>query len=331
MWMALAGLLVATTGCGSGGGGAAGSASEGASAGGASADSAATPVRADTVAVRNLEQVVTAPGQTQALRETRVRAPFTGRLVELRVTDGDRVRSGDTLGTVVSRNSEAALEGARAMVASAATSEDSADARRALELARSGLVRAPLLAPAAGVVLSHAASAGDLVDQGETLVVIADRSSIVFMAQLSQSDVPKVRAGQRAEIELAAAPKTLAATVHDVLPAASSGTLSAPVRLDFTSGRAPVATGLFGQVTIVVAVRKKVTVVPAAAVLRNDVYGTERVATIAGGRAIWIPVRTGFRRGDTVQIVSPHLVAGTRVIVSGQVGLPDSTRVRIQP
>jgi RND family efflux transporter MFP subunit len=298
---------------------------------GTAADSAATPVQVDTVAVRDMEETVGAPGETRALRETRVRAPFTGRLTTLSVMDGDRVRAGDTLGAVVSRNSEAALEGARAMLADATTSGDSADAGRALELARTALVRRVLRAPATGVVLSHAASAGDLVDQGETLVTIADRSSIVFVAQLAQSDVPKVRRGQTARIRLTAAPKPLAGTVHDILAAASSGTLSVPVRIDFADGGAPVATGLFGQATLVVGLRKRVTVVPAAAVLRDDVYGTTKVATVSGGRAIWVRVRTGLQRGDTVQIVSPRLSIGSRVIVSGQVGLPDSTRVRIQP
>ncbi len=326
------GLVASGVGACGGGGGASASASAGTPPpAGAAADSSATPVQVDTVAVRDLEEVVEAPGETRAIRETRVRAPFTGRLTSLSVTDGDPVKAGATLGTVVSRNSEAALDGARAMLADATTPGDSADAKRALELARSGIVSHALQAPASGVVLSHAASAGDLVDQGETVVTIADRSSIVFMAQLAQSDVPKVRKGQTARIELTAAPKPLAGTVHDILPAASSGTLSAPVRIDFIRGRAPVATGLFGQATIVVAVRKRVTVVPAAAVLRDDVYGTTKVAVVSDGRAIWVPVRTGLQRGDTVQIVSPHLAAGSRVVVSGQVGLPDSTRVRIQP
>ncbi len=328
------GLLVLLAACGGGGGtsGATDSVSAGTpSAMETKADSSGTPVQVDTVAVRDLEATVQAPGETQALRETRVRVPFTGRLTSLSVTDGDRVSAGEALGTVVSRNSEAALEGARAMLADARTSGDSADAERALELARAGLVQGTLRAPAAGVVLSHSASAGDLVDLGETLVTIADRSSIVFVAQLAQADVPKVRKGQSARIQLTAAPQALTGTVHDILPAASSGTLSAPVRIDFARGRAPVATGLFGQVTVVVGVRKHVTVVPAAAVLRDDVYGTTRVAVVSGGRAIWVQVRTGLERGDTVQIVSPHLEAGSPVIVSGQVGLPDSTRVRIQP
>jgi multidrug efflux pump subunit AcrA (membrane-fusion protein) len=60
-----------------------------------------------------LSEVVTGPGHTAALSQQKVRAPFAGTLVELRVTDGDTVRRGQVLGTIVSRESEAALAGAR--------------------------------------------------------------------------------------------------------------------------------------------------------------------------------------------------------------------------
>lgn len=315
-----------------------GTGSDGASAGGRSAgndastaDMAGTPVRVDTVYVTDLAETVHAPGQTTALRQARVRSPFAGRLLSLRATDGEPVRAGDTLGTVTSLSSEAALEGAQTMLADAANREDSADARRALELARAGLVRRPLIAQASGVVLSHAAAPGDLIDQGETVLTIADRFAISFVARVSQPDVPRIAPGQRASVALSAVTEPLTGTVRGVLPSASSETLSAPVRIDFTSGRPPTATGLFGQAAIVVEVRRSVTALPAAAILRDDVYGTSRVATVSAGRATWVEVETGLQNGDTVQIVSPRLPHGTRVIVSGQVGLPDSTRVRIQP
>ena len=95
-----------------------------------------------------------------------MRAPFTGTLVALRVADGDGVARGEEIAALVSRNSAAALAGARAMLDAASTAADSGDAHRALELAQRGLVQAPLRAPEGGVVLSHAANEGDLVNEG---------------------------------------------------------------------------------------------------------------------------------------------------------------------
>lgn len=327
----VAALVGTLAGCGASGEPAKGGAGSGGTSVTTAASAAATPVQVDTVRVGDLQEVVDAPGETRSLRQIRVRAPFTGRLATLSVADGDRVRAGESLAAVVSRNSEAALEGARSMLAEASSARDSADAERALQLAKQSLVRRMLTAPATGIVLSHAANAGDLVDEGETVLTLADRSSIVFIGQLAQRDVPRVSAGQKASVRLTAVSDPLPGKVHGVLPDASSTTLSAPLRIDFLSDRAPAATGLFGSVRIVVGVRKDATLVPAAAVLRDDVTGTTKIAVVADGRAVWKEVRTGLQHGDTVQILSPSLTPGTRLIVSGQVGLPDSSRVRIQP
>jgi len=293
---------------------------------------AAVPVRTARVARTTLEQIVSGPGRTEALRQVRVRAPFTGTLVVLRVVDGDPVAAGAEIAALVSRNSAAALAGARAMLEAARTAADSGDARRALELAQRSLVRAPLRAPEAGVVISHAANEGDLVNEGDDIVTIAARGSVVFVAQIVQSELAHVRPGQAASLELAARPRPLRGAVHGILPAASSENLSAPVRIDFAAGPEPVALGLFGTARITVGRRNDALVVPAAAVLRDDVYGTSRVAVVLpDGTARWVQVTPGIEQGAAVEITAPALAVGTPVIVAGQVGLPDGARVQAQP
>ncbi|MEJ2679751.1 MAG: efflux RND transporter periplasmic adaptor subunit [Gemmatimonadota bacterium] len=291
----------------------------------------AVPVRVDTVAMENLDVVVTAPGRTEALRQDRVRAPFPARLVSLRVTDGDRVKAGEVVAEVESKNSEAALRGARQMLASARTAQDSADAHRAVELAQRGLVRQALRAPTAGVVLSHAAETGDYVDEGEVLVTIAEAGAVYFDAQVSQSDVARIRPGQHATIDMPAAGGPVTAVVHGVLPSASSENLSAPVRLDFQPAHPGLSVGLFGTAHIVVAQRKDAIVVPAASVLRDDVTGVSRIAEIRpDGTAHWVVVQTGVQQGTRVEILSPRLAPGTRVVTDGQVGLPEGAKVQVE-
>jgi multidrug efflux pump subunit AcrA (membrane-fusion protein) len=293
---------------------------------------AAVPVRVAEVIDTTLTEIVTGPGRTQALRQMRVRAPFAGTLVSLRVADGDVVTAGQVVATMVSRNSAAARTGARAMLEAARTPEESSDARRALALAVQNLVEAPLRAPDNGVVVTHAAGEGDLVSEGDSIVTIAVAGSVVFVAQVVQSDLPRVRPGQVAVIELAARARPLRGVVHAILPAASSDNLSAPVSLDFTGGDAPVEVGLFGTARIVVGVRRNAVVVPAAALLRDDVYGTSRVALVGeDGTARWVAVTPGLAADGRVEIIAPRLAVHSRVIVSGQVGLPDSARVRVEP
>jgi Cu(I)/Ag(I) efflux system membrane fusion protein len=291
------------------------------------------PVRVDTIRRMDLDVIVTAPGHTEALKQDRVRSPFPSHLVSLTVTDGDHVRAGEVVAEVVSKNSEAALEGARQMLAAAGTAADSADARRAVDIARRQLVRTPLRAPSDGIVLSHAAEVGDYLDEGEVLLTIAEAGTVFFNAQVTQGDLDAVAPGEHATIDLPAAGATpVGAVVHGVLPTASSENLSAPVRLDFRPARPDIAVGLFGTVSIVAGRHRNAIVVPPAAVIRDDVSGVSRVAVVdSTDTAHWVVVKTGIQEGGHVEILSPVLQPGRLVIVDGQVGLPDSSRVSIQP
>jgi membrane fusion protein (multidrug efflux system) len=239
------------------------------------------------------------------------------------------VTAGQVIGELISRNSEAALEGARAMIASARTVQEREDARRALQLAEEDTVKGLLRSPEEGVVVSHAASQGDLVGEGDEIVGIAALGSIVFIAQMNQSDLPGIEAGQPAEVRMAAQGGSLVGTVRAILPGASSENFSAPVRIDF-AGKQPSGIGLFGTALVTVKEHAGAIVAPVSAVLTDDVYGVSRIAVVTDHQTVhWVEITPGIRDRDRVEIVSPVLPAGTRVIVSGQVGLPEGAPLEV--
>ncbi|HEV2064635.1 MAG TPA: efflux RND transporter periplasmic adaptor subunit [Thermoanaerobaculia bacterium] len=280
---------------------------------------------------RNLAEIVTAPGRTAAMAQQKIRAPFAGTLVELKVADGDTVHRGDTLGYVASRESEAALAGAREMVRDAKTPAEKRDAERAIALAERGLVRAALRSSADGAVLAHAATAGDRVSEEQEILTIADAASIVFLADVGQSDLARVRPGQAAAVELAGRARPVSGIVHAVLPAANAADFTFQARVDLKGMQGLPPVGLFGTARITVGERRNAAVVPDAAVLRDDVTGAARVAVVRGGKARWIDVTSGVRSDGVTEILSPTLAADEPVIVGGQVGLPDGAAVAIRP
>lgn len=303
----------------------------GAGAGNALEVDAGTPVKVATVERATLALTVSGPGHTDALEQQKVRAPFKGILKELRVADGDRVRKGQILAVLVSQESQSALTGAEALLRAGRTPEEQSDARRAVQLARQGLVPAYLRAPEAGVVVSHGADEGSLVAEAQDLVSMAAGNSFVFRADIVQTDLGRIRAGQPAEVHLATGSSTLSGTVHSILPAASANDLTAPVRIDINSSTMPERLGLFGTATITVGTRQDVLVVPAQAVLRDDVTGVSQVALVSQGKAHWQRVTTGVAQGGRVEIAQPPLQPGSQVIVQGQVGLPDGAPVEVEP
>ena len=241
--------------------------------------------------------------------------------------------AGQVVAAVVNQPSQAALMGAEAMLRSAATPAQRSDAERALVLAKQNLVATELRAPRAGVVVSRGASEGDLVSQGDSILTIASAGSIVFVARIAQGDLAQVRLGQRAKVNLPGQLAVVPGIVHGLLPADSNSIMTVPVRIDFSTdlqtAGAPIQTGLFGTVEIIVGERVAVPIVPAAAVLRDDISGTSRVALVTpAGLTHWVNVTTGATQGGNVEIQLPALTVGQRVIVSGQVGLPEGSKVR---
>lgn len=300
----------------------------------ASTDSlATTPVHMAVVERGNIAITVTGPGRTDALEFQNIRAPFTGILTSVRYNVGDRVGSGQAVASIVNQASQAALIGARDMVRSAATAAQRADAERALFLARQNLVSTQLTAPRGGIVVSRAASEGELVSQGDSILDIASGNSIVFIARIAQTDLTQIRPGQSVRLTLPGQLGPVPGTVHSLMPADSNGSMAVPVRIDVgrnvqTAG-GPIQPGLFGTAEITTGQKSGVPIVPATAVLRDDITGISRIAVVsAKGRVHWLTVTAGATQGGNVEIVTPAIAAGQRVIVSGLVGLPEGSKVR---
>lgn len=299
---------------------------------GDSTGAGATPVTVVGIRSATLGETVNAPGHTDVLRPLHVRAPFAGALASMHVADGARVVAGERLGTVVSRASMAALAGARAMLYSAQTDAERADGQRALDLATRNLVEYPVQATEAGVVVSHTANAGDLVNEGDDILVIAPTGAIAFIAQVVQSDLPRIHPGLSVTVDLAARADPLKGVVDRILPTASAENMSAPVRIDFAHGTGAIEIGLFGTARILVGERRDVPVVPEAAVLRDDIYGTSQIAVVTPDHRVhWVKITTGARDAGMVEIVTPPLPPATTVILAGHVGLPEGAPVRPQP
>jgi multidrug efflux pump subunit AcrA (membrane-fusion protein) len=182
------------------------------------------------------------------------------------------------------------------------------------------------------VVLSHAASAGDRVSEDQEIIVISAADSLVFQADITQVDLPFIQAGQAAAIAVPGRPQSLGGQVHGTLAAAAGTDLTVPVRIDLRPLPPRLPVGLFGTARITVGERRNVAVLPQAAVLRDDVTGVSRIASVSPeGKVHWVTVTTGLVDGDRVEITSPELGPEQRVIVSGQVGLPEGSPVDIQP
>jgi len=282
-----------------------------------------------TVGRREFKDVVEAPGRWKGGGEVLLRAPAAGNLESLGPRVGDAVTTGQAVGEVVTRDSRAALEGARTLVQEATNDSARAEARRAVRLAERDIVRLRLKAPASGVVVRRSSEPGALVDDGAELLALVPRGGRVFEAHVPAPLVGRVRAGQEAQVlDVAGAPRE--ARVKLILPAVDSTDQAALVWLTPTAVDPEPALDRFAKSRIVVGRPRRALAVPDSALVEDDVTGEKRIAVVGGdGRAAWMRVTIGADEGGWAELLAPALADTTRVVVRGKRGLPEHARLSV--
>ncbi|WP_306600844.1 efflux RND transporter periplasmic adaptor subunit [Geothrix sp. 21YS21S-2] len=186
-----------------------------------------------------------------------VSAEYGGRLASLPVRELDRVRAGQVLARLDSREQEASLASARARVreleaegrfldlelrrqqrllAAGVVGQrafDDADSQLRLSRARreaalataaqleAALAKLTLVAPFSGVIVERLAQPGELLAPGGRLVRIADLDRLRVEAEVDEYDLPSLAVGREVAIEVEGTAGTLAGRVEEV-PAAVS-------------------------------------------------------------------------------------------------------------
>ncbi len=288
-------------------------------------------VRVAAVESRVIPSQVTAPGQWRAINEIAIPAPFAAVVESLRPHAGDHVRAGETIGVLVTRESRAAVRGAELMLRQAHDPAASAEATRALELARHDLVRVPLVAGGSGLVIRRGAEPAAEIAEGGELLAIVPEHDLVFEAHVAPAEAGRVAPGQPARITMEGLPP-VAASVQRRLPGAGAGDQTALILL---APRGPAPEGIldrFGTAAIETGAPRRSLAVPDSALAEDDLTGEIRVARVdSSGVAIWTAVRLGSAAGGWHELLAPPLAPGTMLVISGQRGLPDSTRVTSRP
>jgi Cu(I)/Ag(I) efflux system membrane fusion protein len=195
-----------------------------------------------------------------------------------------------------------------------------------LEATRQPMLDVDLIAPASGVILDRSVSPGQRFEKGAELFRIADLSRVWIIADLLGDDQGSVRAGDRAQVTIPGATgDTLSARVSDALPRFDAASRALKLRLNADNPRLALRPDMIVDLTFPVGFPEAVTV-PAEAVVDG---GTGTIVYVVQGEQTFVrrPVKTGWRSGGRVQIVS-GLNAGESIVVSGNALLDSESRMR---
>lgn len=270
-------------------------------------------------------------------RVSHVHTRVAGWIEELYVhTTGEWVQEGQPLASIFSQELYASqLEYLATRGARSGLSENS---RRRLQIMgmseqelsaveRQGTARhlVTLVAPRSGVVLRRSVSPGTAVDPATELLTIADLGMVWVMAEVAERDIPMVKPGMPAVIEIPAAGKAIAAQVDFVYPTVNERTRSLGVRIKIENNGHLLRPGMTGTVKLLIQKPDVLSVPRDAVVDTGDVQHVFVVA--ASGSYEPRAVRTGMRTGSRIEVLM-GLEENEKVLSSGVFLIDSESRLR---
>jgi len=322
------------------------------------------PVTVAAVATGAVEDRIVATGTLRAREAVSLRAETGGQLEiargpnGLRLSEGDRVRAGQTLAAIqgeevrLAARSEATrqryesaqrdYESKRTLFAEGLLSAEAlrpiettlAEARLEWERSRLTEIRSQLVTPIDGVVLYLARddrglplADGQLVTQGFVVAQVAPIDRLVADIDLVAGDVARVRDGMPARVRHPdTASEGVLGRVTRLAPTvdATTRTLRAEVAVDNRGGL--LRPGMFVEVTVIAERREGVPVVPREAVAER---GGRKVVFVLNGQKV-SRREVGLGLGDDQVIeIREGVQPGEKIVVRGLETLSDGTSVRV--
>ncbi len=173
----------------------------------------------------------------------------------------------------------------------------------ALEARGEPLRSFPIYAPTSGYVTARTAFHGMKVMPSDTLFDIVDLSSVWVLADVYESELPRVKVGQTGRMTLAYRPgQSWTGKVTYIYPSLDEKTRTAKVRLEFANPREELKPEMFADVVLESAPRTALKV-PDDAVLDS---GTRKVVFVAKGEGVLEPreVKVGEQGGGSWEILA---------------------------
>jgi membrane fusion protein, heavy metal efflux system len=177
--------------------------------------------------------------------------------------------------------------------------------------------QAVIRAPISGTVVEKLVNPGQLIQAGSTACfTIADLSTMWVMANVFESDIAAVAAGQPATVTTGALPTPIAGRVAYVGALVDPASKAAAVRILTPNPRGVLKRDMLVNVAIRAAQGRSGLLVPVSAVLRDDQNLPFLYLALPNDHYGRRQITIGSRVGDQYEVTS-GLVSGDRIVVDG--------------
>jgi multidrug efflux pump subunit AcrA (membrane-fusion protein) len=182
-----------------------------------------------------------------------------------------------------------------------------------------------LRSPVAGHVLSKSVQAGQYIGPGQSLLTIADLSTVWVVVEVYDRDLGRVRVGDSTTISHSGSTDRLQGRIAYIYPTVSAETRTTRARIEVNNSSMTLRPGMYADVAISKDGAATLAV-PADAILDG---GETQYAFVVTDGNNFVPrlVRLGVRGDDWVEVLS-GLSAGNRVVTSANFLIDSESRLQ---
>jgi len=264
-------------------------------------------------AIGSIENTISTTATVLPKNRLAIKPPVNGRVEELKVSEGQKVKAGTTLAWMSSTERAALLDAAAGQGAEKVAYWK--DVYKAI----------PLIAPIDGEIIVATVQPGQTVTAAEAVVVLSDR--LILRAQVDETDIGKIKLKQRAEIFLDAYPDTkIKAVVDHIFYESKTSNNVTIYEVDLIPEELPefFRSGMNATVNFIIASAQGVLLVPLETVQQENGQSFVLVKQPNDKEPVRALVTVGISDEKHVEILSGLSGSDTLVVKSRKYSLPKS-------
>ena len=301
-------------------------------------------VRVKTVVEEPVEQSIELTGNVEAYRVNHIVPTIPGRIDEIRVEVGNRVRRGQLLvqmdrtnlvqAQLQLENAERELGRVTELHKTGSATQQQLDQLTSQvdvlrETVRNLRENTELLSPIDGIVTARFFDAKNIFAGAQPILTVMQLSPVRIMINIPEVHFPRVRTGMNVRVRLDTYPgRDFAGRVSIVYPTIDLLSRTFRVEVAIPNADMAIRPGMFARVELDFGAINHV-VIPDVAVNRQPGTNTRFVFVIENGVALRKEVQLGRLIGDRFEVIS-GVESGAQVVVAGQSRLLDQMPVRIE-
>ncbi len=256
-----------------------------------------------TVKQGTMERTVDATGTVIPLNRVEIKPPISGRVEELRVDEGSKVKSGQVLAWMSSSDRAAILDAARAQ------------GPDELKRWKDSYKPTPIIAPLSGVIILRNVVVGQTIDPSTVLYAMSDR--LIVKADVDEADIGQVKNDLPSRITLDAYPdQPINGKVFQILYEGKNVSNVITYGVKIVTEHVPgfFRSGMTANVALILDRRDDALIIPTSA-LKTSGEGTRVMVAGPDGKPVPKNIETGLVTNDSVEVLS-GLSAGEEVLVT---------------